>query len=217
MSDLEAPQTLASKLQEITAAIPPQIGERIDQAVAAIEVAGPRVGDRAARFRLPDANGREASLDDRLAEGPVIVTFYRGDWCPYCNLQLRSLEEALPRFSSLGASVVAISPQLPDRNLSLAERHELTFDVLSDLDQSVTEAYGLLYEITGDLLDLYLNVFQNDVRQQNADGTARLPVPGTFILSADGIVKARYASADWRTRVEPAEIEAVLADIAADS
>jgi len=120
------------------------------------------------------------------------------------------LQAALPRFRELGASLVTISPQAADHSLSLVEKHQLAFHVLSDLDQKVIRAYKVQFTLTVDLEDLQVNVFQNDPRDQNADHTRSLPVPATFVIDRDGIVRAGFVSADWRVRAEPADIEAAL-------
>ena len=143
------------------------------------------------------------------------MVFYRGEWCPYCNIQLRGLQAALPRFRELGASLVAISPQAPDHSLSLIEKHELAFPVLSDLDQEVIRAYKVQFALAGDLEDLQVNVFQNDPANQNADHSRSLPVPATFVIDCDGIVRAAFVSADWRVRAEPADVEAALQALSA--
>ena len=202
------------QLEEITASIPEAIGTRIDVGVAEIDESGVApglyIGDRSPNFTLPDALGKPITLADLLVQGPVVVTFYRGEWCPYCNIQLRGLEAALPRFRELGASLVAISPQAADHGLTLSEKHALTYSVLSDLDQEVIRAYRVQFTLTGDLEDLQVNVFQNDPATQNADHTRSLPVPATFVIDRDGIVAAAFVSADWRYRPEPADIIAVL-------
>lgn len=202
--------TLKEQLAAITASIPEPIGSRIDAGVAQIEAPGLAVGDRAPGFTLPDALGRLVSLDDLLAEGPVVAVFYRGEWCPYCNLQLHALQAALPTIHELGAGLVAISPQTPDHSLSLTEKHELAFPVLSDLDQDVIRAYNVQFTLADDLEDLQVNVFQNDPANQNADGSRALPVPAVFVIDQDSIVQAAFISADWRVRAEPADIISAL-------
>jgi peroxiredoxin len=202
------------QLEQITASIPEAIGTRIDIGVAEIDESGVApgltIGDRAPNFTLPDALGQPITLADLLSQGPVVATFYRGEWCPYCNVQLRGLEAALPRMRELGASLVAISPQAADHSLSLSEKNELTYPVLSDLDQEVIRAYRVQFTLAEDLEDLQVNVFQNDPAIQNADHTRSLPVPATFVIDRDGIVAAAFVSADWRYRPEPADIIAVL-------
>jgi peroxiredoxin len=145
-----------------------------------------------------------------LATGPVVLTFYRGEWCPYCNVQLRHLEQALPDFRKLNATLVAVSPQSPNHALSLTEKHDLKFPVLSDVLQEVARAYRVQFTLSGDLEDLQVNVFQNDPSVQNADGTRSLPVPATFVIDRQGVVRAAFVDADWRVRVAPEDIEAVL-------
>ncbi len=205
---------LAAQLNEITAQIPTEIAGRIktgvDEVTASGVAPGLAVGDTAPDFTLSDAIGNQVALADLLGRGPVVVTFYRGEWCPYCNLQLRALQKALPEIVSAGATLVAISPQSPDHGLTMTEKHELAFPVLSDLDQSVSESYKVRFDVTGELEDLQVNVFQNDPAQQNADGRRSLSVPSTFVIDRDGIVRFASVNADWRVRVEPADVIAAL-------
>jgi len=207
-------RSLKDQLDEITVKIPEAIGSRIDAGVSEIEASGVApglaVGDHAPGFTLSDALGRPVSLADLLAQGPVVVTFYRGEWCPYCNLQLRALQAALPMFRELGASLLAVSPQAADHSLSLTEKHDLAFPVLSDLDQEVIRAYRVQFRLAGDLEDLQVNVWHNDPADQNADHSRSLPVPATFVIDRDGIVRWAIVAADWRTRAEPADIVAAL-------
>jgi peroxiredoxin len=146
--------------------------------------------------------------------GPVVLSFYRGEWCPYCNLELRALQSALSRFKAYGASVIAISPQTPDHSLSVAEKKPLAFEVLSDVDQAVIRAYRLQFTVSADIKDLYLNTFHNDLSAQAADGSWDLPIPATFVIDRAGIIRARHVSADYRTRMDPVEIEAALVALA---
>jgi len=206
--------TLAEQLNEFTAQIPAEIGGRIKTGVDEVATSGVApglaVGDTAPDFTLSDAVGDKVVLSDLLAKGPVVVTFYRGEWCPYCNLQLRAFQLALPEIAATGATLVAISPQAPDHALSITEKHELAFPVLSDLDQSVSEAYRVRFDVTGELEDLQVNVFHNDPAQQNADGRRSLPVPSTFVIDRSGIVRFASVDPDWRVRVEPADVVGAL-------
>ena len=207
MSDLAR---LSTQLDAVTDQVPAEINARIDAALAEVAAAGgapgPAVGERAPGFVLPDALGREVSLADRLDAGPVVLQFYRGDWCPYCNLHLRALQAALPEIRKRGASLVAISPQSPDHSLSLTEKAALEFDVLSDVDQRVIRDYRLQFTLPADLQGVHLNVFDLDLRAQNADGSWNLPVPATFVISANGTIVSAGVEVDYRTRVEPSEI-----------
>jgi peroxiredoxin len=169
----------------------------------------PRVGDTAPSFTLPDAQGKQVSLDSLLKEGPVVITFYRGQWCPYCNLQLRAYQEVFPRIKALGANLVAISPQTPDESLSTAEKRNLEFRVLSDTGNKVARGYGLVWKVPAGL-DAIQRGFGVDLTKSNGDASNELPVPGTFVLGADGRITFSYVNADWRDRLEPAEIIRVL-------
>lgn len=214
MSTNQELPSLRSQLDEIVAQIPEAIDARITNDTAAITQSGVApgiaVGEHAPAFTLPDATGRSVDLAELLAKGPVVLSFYRGEWCPFCNLQLRSFQAVLPRLRELGASLVAVSPQAADHALSLTEKYDLAFAVLSDVDQAVIRAYRLHFTLSGDLEDLQVNVFHNDPADQNADHSRSLPVPGTFVIDRDGIVRAAFVSADWRYRPEPAEIIAAL-------
>ena len=201
---------LQQQLEQVDAQIPEPIAERITAAIEEVRasggVPGLAVGEQAPEFSLPDAQGRAVSLRERLSAGPVVLVFYRGEWCPYCNTYLRALQAALPDIASRRASLIAVSPQSPDHSLSITEKAELGFDVLSDVDQAAIRVYKLQFTVPADLQDLHLNVFQVDLRDHNADRSWRLPVPATFVIDRDGVVRAAHVSADYRTRMEPSDI-----------
>jgi peroxiredoxin len=217
MPTTPAPGELTRQLRELAARTPAPIAERITAILADVTASGVApglaVGERAPNFRLPNAAGEEVELASRLATGPVVLSFYRGEWCPYCNLELRALQAALPRFQGHGASLIAISPQSPDHSLSVAEKNELNFDVLSDVHQEAIRAFRVQFTVPADLQDLHRNVFHNDLSARTADGSWDLPVPATFVIDRGGIIRARYVSADYRTRMDPDDIEAALAAI----
>ena len=210
--------TLSTQLDAVSEQVPSEIGARIDAALAEVAASGVApglsVGDRAPGFTLPDAAGKDVSLADWLGAGPVVLQFYRGEWCPYCNLQVRALQAALPDIRKRGASVIAISPQSADHSLSLAEKAQLEFDVLSDVDQRVIRAYRVQFTLPADLQDVHLNVFDLDLRTQNADGSWKLPIPASFVIGTDSTIVAAGVEVDYRTRIEPAAILAALDDLA---
>ncbi len=212
-----SPPTLKEQLDQLSASIPDAIDARITADTAQVRLSGSApglaIGDHAPDFTLRDQLGRETSLRDLLASGPVVLSFYRGEWCPFCNLQIRRFQEALPQFNELGATLVAITPQAVDHSLSLTEKHDLAFPVLSDLDQSVLRAYRVQFTLTGDLEDLQVNVFGNDPALQNADGTRTLPVPATFVIDRDSVIRAAFISYDWRSRPETSAVVEVLKDL----
>ena len=214
VTDIHTERGLSQELAEMAARASAPIASRIQEALDDIEsgglASGLEVGDRAPGFDLPNATGERVTLRQRLESGPVVLTFYRGDWCPYCNVTLRALQAALPRFKAHGATLIAISPQAPDRSLSLAEKLALEFDVLSDVDQAVGRAYRVHFTVPADMKDLYLDTFHNDLAKQTADGSWDLPVPATFVIDDLGIIRARHVSVDYRTRMDPEDILAAL-------
>lgn len=166
-------------------------------------------GDRAPNFRLPMAQGGSVELDLLLKAGPVVLMFYRGQWCPYCNLELRAYQQALPRLQALGASLVAISPQTPDNSLSTQEKNDLSFAVLSDLGLHVSRAYGLAFDLPAELVELYQRQWGNDLVKWNGEeGGWSLPIPATFVIGQDGRILLAHVDPDYRERLDP---ETVLA------
>lgn len=166
-------------------------------------------GDIAPDFTLPNHNGEERSLATMLKESALVVSFYRGGWCPYCNLELAALQRALPEIEGLGAKLVAVSPETPDKSLSTREKNELAFDVLYDKGNSIAESYGLVFTLSEKLRPIY-DKFGIDVPGYNGDETFRLPLPATFVIGKDGTVLFDFVDADYTKRLEPDAIIAAL-------
>jgi len=171
---------------------------------------GLKVGDPAPDFELVNALGGRVRLSDHLARGPVVLSFYRGAWCPYCNLQLRGLVKTLPHMEARGATLITVTPQTPDKSLEQVKKDGYPFEILSDLDDSVMKAYRLLFEVPADLSDVYKRNFGLDIAEYNGKGRYVLPVPGTFVIDGDGVIRAAHADPDYRQRMEPAAILAAL-------
>lgn len=175
---------------------------------------GLNVGERAPDFTLPNAYGKPVSLSAQLAKGPVVLAFYRGAWCPYCNLELKALQGALPHFERLGATLLAVTPQQPDKSLEQVKKDNYPFEILSDLDSTVMRDYRLYFTVPGELSDLYRDRFGLDLAAYNGPGRYELPVPGTFVIDTSGIVRAAFADTDYKQRMEPADIIAALQTLA---
>lgn len=171
---------------------------------------GLRVGEKAPDFSLPNAFGSQVRLTDLLSKGPVVLTFYRGAWCPYCNLQLRGLQQTLPFIEREGARLVAVTPQRPDKSREQVEKDGYPFEILSDLDDGVMKAYRLYFEVPSELSEVYKERLTLDLAEFNGEGRYVLPVPATFIIGPDGMVEAVFADVDYRKRVEPARILVAL-------
>jgi len=164
------------------------------------------IGQVAPDFELPNPQGKSISLNTLLAKGPVVVTFYRGSWCPYCNLQLRALQARLADIKELGAELVAISPQVPDDSLTEDEINNMDFIVLSDQDAKVASEYGVAWEVPSFLLDHMRVDRQLDLESINNGNANILPIPATFIVDKHAKVIWRFVDVDYRTRSEPEDI-----------
>ena len=171
---------------------------------------GLKVGTKAPDFSLKDPSGKTIKLSDQLKNGPVILVFYRGAWCPYCNLQMKQLRDIQPQISKYKASLIAITPQTPDKSLEQFKQDGFPFPVLSDLDYKIIKSYNLLWEVSPELDAAYKHAFGLDVSNYNGNGRRGLPVPGTFVIDKKGIVRATFADTDYQKRMEPADILAAL-------
>lgn len=192
----------------------PEYESLVQQAAADLkaEFAGQKMlepGDMAPLFSLPSATGEQISLRDRLDHGPVILNFYRGGWCPYCNLELRAYQALLEEIQMAGGNLIAISPQAPDDSLTTIEKESLSFDVLSDYGAKVAGQYGIAFELKGSLRKFQEKVGY-DLTQFNAAKDWRIPVPATFVIGSDGMIKLAHIDLDYRKRLEPKQALDVL-------
>ena len=183
------------------------VDETIAQAKAFQEGANAlNLDQNAPRFELPNQHGEQVLLDELLAKGPVVITFYRGSWCPYCNLQLKALQSRLPEIHALGAQLVAISPQAPDGSMSENDIRNMDFVVLSDQNADVAASYGVAWQVPAFLLDHMREDRGLDLESLNNGNGSILPIPATFVLDSEGKVTWRYVDVDYRTRSEPQDI-----------
>jgi len=166
-------------------------------------------GDKAPSFALPNATGQTISFDSLLAQGPLVISFYRGAWCPYCNLELRALQQALPDIKANKANLIAISPNLPDKSLTSIEKHNLEFEVLSDTGNVVARSYGLVFTLGEATRSVFEN-FNLELPDYNGDDHWELPVPATYIINTDGTIIYDFVNVDYTKRAEPSDIVNVL-------
>ena len=165
--------------------------------IAQTDEQGLRVGDKAPNFRLKNQDGVEISLEEQLKKGAVVLTWYRGGWCPYCNLALQELSSKLPEIESLGATLMALSPELPDKAMATSEKNQLNFNILSDLNNDVARRYDLVFKLSPQ--------------------AAELPIPATYIIGRDGIIQYAYVNADYKKRANPDEVISKLTKMNTDS
>lgn len=163
------------------------------------------VGDQAPAFALNDANGKVVNVETLWKKGRAIVSFYRGGWCPYCNLELRALQQVLPQIEALGAALVAVSPEKPDDTVPTAEKNALTFPVLSDTEQKVGRAFGLVYRFSDELISAYKE-FGLDIPGKNGAAEWALPISATYVIDRGGTILFANTDADYRDRADPADV-----------
>jgi len=162
------------------------------------------VGDIAPNFKLNNALGEPVELYQYLKKGKVILTWYRGGWCPYCNLTLHELQSKLPEIEANGANLIALTPELPDKSLSTSEKHALKFEVLSDIGNKIGKEYGIVFKLTSDVANSYNKAF--GLNEHNGDKSNELPLPATYIIDEDGKIVYAFLDADYRNRAEPGEL-----------
>ena len=169
-------------------------------------------GTQAPDFMLPDAYGKAVRLSYLLTQGPVVMSFYRGQWCPYCHLTLRAYQQALPQLQELGASLVAISPQMPDHSKALVKKLGLTFALLSDRGNQVAREYGLVFTIDKAVRRAHLRVGA-DLPTFNGTDAWELPMAGTFLVDQSGTVRLAFVDPDFTRRLDPSIIVARLNEL----
>jgi len=168
-----------------------------------------KVGDTIPSFKLSNAVGQEIDIKECLEQGPLILNFYRGAWCPYCNLELQAYQEVLSDINAKGANLVAISPELPDSSMSLKEKHNLGFELLSDVDHKVSKEFGIVFKLNDDLRNLYKQFgFDLDGAQGNTNG--ELPLPATYVVDTDGTILLADMHLDYTKRLEPTDAIAAI-------
>ncbi|OQW69834.1 MAG: alkyl hydroperoxide reductase [Proteobacteria bacterium ST_bin12] len=161
-----------------------------------------KIGDSIPAFELPDASGKLIKSADLLKQGPILLTFYRGEWCPFCNVALKGLYDYLPAIKAKGANLIAISPQTPDYSAISQNNHAPKIPVLSDLGNKVAREFGLVFTLSESLRPIYSS-FGIDLTAHNGDSSFELPVPATYLISSNGIVLERFIDVDYRKRIEP--------------
>ena len=168
-----------------------------------------KAGDKAPDFVLNDPDGKPVSSRDLLATGPLVVSFYRGVWCPYCNLELQALQAALPTIEERGASVIAISPQTAPNSRRSQRDNKLGFPILSDVKAEVANAFGVRFALPDYLVELYKS-FNNDLPLINGDPAWVLPMPARYVIGTDGIIAYAEVNPDYTQRPDPSELLPVL-------
>ena len=212
---LEAPlaerlQIVANKVRELA----PGFADVVDRMVARLASSGvgrgaPEPGEVMPDFLLPDQDGKLVRLSDLTAKGPVVISINRGHWCPYCQLNADALAKIAPDLEALGAQIVAITPELQRYSRELKDYAKAPFPILADVDGAYALEIGLLFWV-GDEKRQAMKAGGFDIEPYQGNETWMLPVPATFILGADGRIKARYINPDYRQRMPIEELMTAL-------
>lgn len=182
----------------------------IDDLVASNMIANAyKTGDTLPEISLENALGNQIRIQDILKESKVIIAYYRGNWCPYCNIQLRALQQAIPDFEAKGAKLILIGPETPDNSLTTKEKNELTFEVLSDIDMKVARSLNLVYKLPSDLQELYKK-FGIDLDTNQGNEKQELPIAATYVVEQDGTISYHFLEEDYKLRADPQDILTAL-------
>ena len=172
-----------------------------------------RAAKAGARFpaagHLLDQSGRPFDLAALIAQKPVIAFFYRGGWCPYCNIELRAYQAQLGAIRAAGAELVAVTPELPDHSMTTAEKNGLAFTVASDVGGALADALGIRFELSDAVRPFYEKA-GHALPTRNGDGVWALPIPATFVVERGGRIAAAFIEPDYRKRLDPMDALAAL-------
>jgi peroxiredoxin len=208
--------SLKEKLDAMRAAkdegriFPPDVVALMHKSTAELAASGQaeralKAGDRAPSFVLPDANGVLVSSQDQLANGPLVLTFYRGVWCPYCNLDLKAIEEIAPRIRALGATLAAVSQQTAANSRKSQADNNLSFPILNDKGGETAAAFGIRFRLPDDLIELYKRL-KVDLSTINGEPSGTLPMPARYVIGQDGVIAYAEVNPDYTRRPEPEEL-----------
>lgn len=194
--------------------VPPSVIATMQRATADLIASGAagralKAGDKAPVFALRDQLGEPVKSVDLLAKGPLVVSFYRGVWCPYCNMELQALQGTLPEFVALGASLITISPQTAANSRKSERQNALQFPILSDPRNELAAAFGLRFALPDYLIDLYKSL-KNDLPAFNGDPSWTLPMPARYAIGRDGTILYAEVNPDYTRRPEPDDLLPVL-------
>lgn len=204
----------ADIMAAIRAATPGWFTEENDRLVQGLIDAGAADGalkadDRMPDFLLPNAEGQLISSTQLIANGPLVLSFYRGVWCPYCSEELNALADAAPRLKSAGATVAAITPEIGGVALRTKKARNLQFDILCDVDNGVAMEFGLMFRIPEDIQASYLK-FNVDMPKIYGNDGWMIPVPATYVIGGDGVISHAYVNPDYRERCDPESLVEVV-------
>lgn len=168
-----------------------------------------KTGDQFPDFELPNAQGETVSLSEQLQKGKIVLIFYRGGWCPYCNLELKAFQEVLPQIKEKGATLIAITPETPDNSLSTKEKNQLDFEVLTSENNELARSLNLVFKLPEALAELY-GKFGIDLLESQGNDANELPIAATYIIEQSGKISYHFLAEDYKLRADPELVLAAL-------
>ncbi|MDX8391485.1 MAG: peroxiredoxin-like family protein [Mariprofundaceae bacterium] len=210
-------QQLEDFKQQMSGQLQPEVLATMQQAGADLKCSGIddqalKAGDMAPDFDLPELAGDRVRLVDVLKNGPVVISFYRGAWCPYCNLEMQALQAALPEIERVGGQLIAIAPELPEYAGQTRDKGNLTFPLLHDRDNILARKFGLVFALPAVLRSLYEG-FSIDLAASQGNDDFELPMPATYIVGKSGTIAHAFVDSDYTQRMEPSKIIDILKDL----
>ena len=214
-------EQLKARSDQAAKQVPAEVRAEFAEGIKAVDESGieksaKKVDDKAPDFTLKDSLGLEVTLSKVLKKGPVVLTWYRGGWCPYCNIALAAYQEKLPEIRAAGANFIALTPELPDKSMTTTEKLKLEYQVLTDLNHKVAREYGLVFKLTPEVEKLYKNFFDLTKFNGKEAGDKELPLSATYIIDEKGVIRWAFVNADYRQRAEPADIVTFLKTLKAE-
>jgi len=171
-----------------------------------------KVGDKFPDFALPNGRGHFFQFSDLLAGGPLVITFYRGRWCPFCSATVEAMTAETPAMVAMGATVIGITPEIAGLSFCADRKYDLNFEMLCDLDNGLALECGILFRLTHEVIQAYLDDGL-DLGQVYGNGSYFLPVPASYIIGREGTITHAFMDADFRHRADPKELVKALASI----
>jgi len=207
-------EDIAALQQHMAARIPDPVKAMMQEATADLAGSGLteqalNTGDTMPDFELPELNGGHVHLADLLQKAPVVISFYRGGWCPYCNLEMQALQRSLPDIEQAGGQLIAIAPELPEHAGHTRDQGNLIFPLLHDRDNTLARACGLVFTLPDILRPVYEG-FGIDLQESQGNDSFELPVPATYIVRPDGVIAFAFVDVDYTRRSEPDSIVEIL-------
>ncbi len=203
-------EDIAAARQQMATQVPESVMSMMQEATAELARSGliekaVKTGDTMPDFDLSEVGGDYVRLGDLLQDGPVVISFYRGGWCPYCSLEMQALQRALPDIEQVGGHLIAIAPELPEQAGQTRDKGNLTFPLLHDRNNALARACGLVFTLPDMLRPVYEG-FGIDLEESQGNDHFELPVPATLIVRPDGVVAFAFVDVDYTQRLEPASI-----------